>query len=651
MTSKCYSRKSDFLQEVSVSRSVIENYVPPPIVLKSSSRSATFRSKGNKLFHDKRFSDAILLYNLSILSAEFAQDSETSVEAGLSLSNRAMCLFHLGLVGQAISDLEAADVVGYPDRHKLQKKRTLYQSQLTCKQHQKDSARADRKPADEPAYTVFQTQDAGRGLKASRDIKSGELILADHAFAAMLDAEHLDSFCYKCLKKIAHQQVFPCVSCTQVRYCSLTCSKTSFQSSHKYECRYLDLLNRSLSLNSSSKLLSMRIILSSHPKDVLNDEECISEENNLLLSKEYATLMKLVDHEKDCQTWDKDTAFLTAFIVHMHPGFQDLDEAQQLLLASRLQKHARQTKWNAMSVSHRSLTPSDFEPEVNNLREDVIGIGLFFTQLLINHSCDPNIQTCGFDGDTVFLQAIKDIREGDEILNSYGMFSKWQAFELRQSYLKENYRFSCLCSACSVEKEPLIRAYKCPAGNCNGPVVKDSCLLCNRVITLTEENKIKESVIQANQALSAGIKFLNEYLSEGEENGQKVALMEKIFWESFQKVRKNLYRDHRDVVMTMDTICSFYLRTGVSENSDRGLESAQRLLRDTKRVFDEDVHLFNTCVKVMESLKLFSGSGNNRKELEDVATNARLLVQKILPEKSEEATTLRTYLDSVLHEE
>lgn len=558
------------------------------------------------------------------------------LEASLSMSNRGMCYYHLGLVEQALHDLQAAESLGYPDEIKINKRRSLYTSRLA---KMPKPRQLNRSPPKDPPYTVFLSQDSGRGLKATRTIKSGELIIADPAYVSLLELDRLDSFCYHCLRKIQHQQIFPCISCTQVRYCSMNCSREGF-TVHRYECGYLDLIKENLSPNSAAKLLSMKIILSSDPSQVLSNDAI--ENNNLAPTNDYSNMMRLVDHECDGHILNREAAFLTSLIMSQHEGYKYLDPDCQLVLANKLLKHARQIKWNAMSISHRSLTSADFDPEVMDLREDLIGVGIFFTQLLINHSCDPNIQTCGFDGNRVYLQAIKNIDSGEEILNSYGMFSKWQPYDYRQSYLKENYNFCCNCSACRYRKEPLIRSYKCLAVNCNGPVVHQKCLLCSRLMTKEQELLIKQEIVSANRAISAGVKFLNEYLYEEEEDRNKFTIMERMFWDSYKRLRKHLYRDHRDVIMTMDTICSFYLRTNVTESKEAATDCAKRLLRDTRRVFDEDVHLFNTILKVMHCLSAFTPRVETEEvdDLKRIADEAQTLISKILPCESHEFQTL-----------
>ena len=585
----------------------------------------------------------------AILNGPFDTTLGTKSEAtALAVSNRSLCYFHLNQTEQAIQDVQAALDLGHPDQQKLEKRKASY----------KKSYEGDKWRRDEPVnpisipFEVFKTKYSGRGLRALRDIKTGEFLLVDESYACILDVERFDSFCYGCLRKIHHQQMFPCVSCTQVRYCSLSCSLQSWnQGGHSYECKFIELIKeRTGNINVSAKMLSLKILFCNDIQDVLKQNH--SQDEELDLGTGYETLMKLVDHEKDSDPKNPYTAFMVAFLLERKKEIRaKISSTFDLIkVADRIMKHTRQTKWNAMSVSHRSLTDSDFNPEIKVLREDLIGIGMFFRQLLINHSCDPNIRTAKFSGNKVYLQAIKDISREEEILNSYGMFSKWQSYQERTSYLKENYCFDCECQSCSQQKEPLIRSFLCPdKDTCKGAVVNNVCVSCGRKLSEDEVRHIKSEMIASNQMISFGYKLLSEYLEEGDDDEKKLVMVEKVLTEAYDKLRKVLHPDHRDVIMTLDSICSFYLRTEFKDRSEVAISKALDLLTDTTRVFNEEVHLFNTYIKAIECFRVFSKRDDeqNWKRATSLIKEATSLLLFILPADSQELIHYRLYFDEI----
>jgi hypothetical protein len=394
-------------------------------------------------------------------------------------------------------------------------------------------------------------------------------------------------------------------------------------------------------------MLSLKIHFINDIKDILKEDH--SREDDVDLGSGYATLMKLVDHEKNSDPKNPHSAFMVAFLMERKEEVKLAlrTKEDKLKVADRLIKHARQTRWNAMSISHRSLVESDFDPDIKVLREDIIGIGIFFKQLLINHSCDPNIRTAKFSGNKVYLQAIKDISKGEEILNSYGMFSKWQSLQERKSYLKENYCFDCQCQSCCNEVEPLIRAYLC--SNCKGAVINSRCLSCRRGLTDDEVNDIKGQMIASNQTISYAFKLLSRYLEESDNDEKKLIVIEKMLNESYDKLKKVLYPDHRDIIMTLDAICSFYIRTEFRSRSAVAISRTLDLLSETIRVFNEEVHLFNAYLKAIECLKLFSKSDDieTAKRLKSLKKEATSLLDFIMPADAQEHLYYQQYFDKL----
>lgn len=80
--------------------------------------------------------------------------------------------------------------------------------------------------------------------------------------------------------------------------------------------------------------------------------------------------------------------------------------------------------------------------------QDRIGVYYHPYAALINHSCDYN-SVVGFDGEELFIKAIRPIRKDEQIFISY--IDTSEPFDARQSQLKERYYFKCRCSKCKQE--------------------------------------------------------------------------------------------------------------------------------------------------------------------------------------------------------
>ena len=72
---------------------------------------------------------------------------------------------------------------------------------------------------------------------------------------------------------------------------------------------------------------------------------------------------------------------------------------------------------------------------------------MYPTLALFNHSCDPCIVRYYVE-DHVVVQAIKNIRKGDEICENYGPIFFHSDKEDRVQRLEKQYWFRCECVAC-----------------------------------------------------------------------------------------------------------------------------------------------------------------------------------------------------------
>ena len=69
------------------------------------------------------------------------------------------------------------------------------------------------------------------------------------------------------------------------------------------------------------------------------------------------------------------------------------------------------------------------------------------TMAMFNHSCNPNMVRID-RGKFVIAAAITDIKEGEEVTDSYGSTFTEEEWEDRRAKLRKDFWFSCLCLAC-----------------------------------------------------------------------------------------------------------------------------------------------------------------------------------------------------------
>ena len=91
-------------------------------------------------------------------------------------------------------------------------------------------------------YEIYVSEEKGRGIKATKDFKVGNLILKAEPFAFVIFdhmAEHVCHFCFNMVVRDRQgqptTQLLRCSSCKFARYCSRECQKKAWPM-HKKEC-------------------------------------------------------------------------------------------------------------------------------------------------------------------------------------------------------------------------------------------------------------------------------------------------------------------------------------------------------------------------------------------------------------------------------
>ncbi|XP_066237831.1 histone-lysine N-methyltransferase SMYD3 isoform X3 [Saccopteryx leptura] len=83
-----------------------------------------------------------------------------------------------------------------------------------------------------------------------------------------------------------------------------------------------------------------------------------------------------------------------------------------------------------------------------NAEMQEVGVGLYPSMSLLNHSCDPNCSIV-FNGPHLLLRAIQDVEAGEELTICY--LDTLMTSAERQKQLRDQYCFSCDCSRCQTQ--------------------------------------------------------------------------------------------------------------------------------------------------------------------------------------------------------
>ncbi|CAI7611766.1 unnamed protein product [Penicillium discolor] len=260
----------------------------------------------------------------------------------------------------------------------------------------------------------------GNGLFATTDINPGEDVLhIKTPFVAVLDSPRLEDTCAGCFGKRQMEtgnELKACTGCRVVKYCDRACQSKDWKFAHSLECPIFKKVKPMVLPNNARALL--RIVLRT-ARNKYDSEE----------SKVFDGLETHINEISEIQG-QLDRINLTARAVKNYSG-TDVDEGTVASYAAKL------------DLNSFNLTTSMY---------DRIGLYMHPYAGLINHSCDYN-STVGFDGEELYVKAMRPIKKGEQIFISY--IDTTTPYDIRRNELKERYFFDCQCTKCEMGAETL----------------------------------------------------------------------------------------------------------------------------------------------------------------------------------------------------
>lgn len=311
----------------------------------------------------------------------------------------------------------------------------------------------------------------GRFAVATRDIEVGQFICVEKPIVSRILPEYMGSNCAHCFKSM--KAPLPCPVSTQFMFCSYDCRKKALDTYHPYEARISDFFTASGM--SIICYLGYRAITSKPLKFFLDNKDKFQEHNEQsgiskgkvtkYLSEDYGNLFNLVTHHNERKVGDvfHRAMFAVMFLrclkkfgyfgpdrTDISPENDDLSE-DELFMGTLINHFLEVLQFNAHEVAQFEMMTKNREEGASS---NYIGAGVYPTLAMFNHSCDPSIVRFYVE-DVVCVQAIKNIRKGEEVCENYGPIFFHSNREERQKQLKTQYWFECQCLACT-EDWPLM---------------------------------------------------------------------------------------------------------------------------------------------------------------------------------------------------
>jgi len=247
----------------------------------------------------------------------------------------------------------------------------------------------------------------GRVMVAARDIDQGEMIFSEEALVKGPNHTITTPHCLECLKELEEGVV--CSDCGWP-VCNAECSAGP---NHQIECKVLTANREKIDQEAMKErnalywpISALRVLLKA--------------KNN---PEDWAVVQKMLGHREkhtEKETWHLYKRFLVDFIRDSC-GLGDTFTQEE--------------------VEHVSGMI-----DVNSIRVDRNGHGVYMTTAIMSHSCIANTKTIWNEDETVDVRAVLPIKRGFEITKNY--VNSFLTTQKRQELLQDGWYFRCKCLRC-----------------------------------------------------------------------------------------------------------------------------------------------------------------------------------------------------------
>lgn len=207
----------DYISNLLTANELFPNYERLNLlkIAKSDEMATKHRLRGNELFRDRKYFQALCAYNESLCFAR--PDSEA---IGLGFANRSAVFLEIGEFGRCRKNIELAKRFKYPEKnfYKLDKREQSCPETNNLKPEECDSLHLTLKPNRKYPFIadclkMKRNVNFGRHIVTNSELKTGEVIAIEPSFSALLLPSCLAKRCTNCLGQF-QLDLLPCPRCT-----------------------------------------------------------------------------------------------------------------------------------------------------------------------------------------------------------------------------------------------------------------------------------------------------------------------------------------------------------------------------------------------------------------------------------------------------
>nr|ABK56990.1 hypothetical protein GIP_L1_00040 [Glyptapanteles indiensis] len=318
------------------------------------------------------------------------------------------------------------------------------------------------------ALAVEFSEQYGKHVRATRDIKVGEVLSVNEGYATVLMLDKTYTHCAHCLKQT--WSAIPCNFCIYAVFCGEDCRREAWKGYHEVECRVTGPMV-AMEMNHMA-LMALRLLVSvvkqagdlQALKDLLTGIDSLTGKGlavviDSLDGSKYASVYTLARNTERRSVPDLFGRSLNAaYITYLLATESSMLGEQLKGGLTEVSSHPWATFAGGLIMRHLQIIPSNVtEDNLDQLPIDRAA-ALMPLYSLFNHSCNPMVDRRSF-GKKIAMIAISPIKKGEQIFDNYGQHYAITLKAKRRQKLLQQYHFTCSCQACT-ESWPLYGSYK-----------------------------------------------------------------------------------------------------------------------------------------------------------------------------------------------
>ncbi|XP_074659911.1 protein-lysine N-methyltransferase SMYD4-like [Tubulanus polymorphus] len=526
-------------------------------------------------------------------------------------------------------------------------------------------------PAATSRIKVKIDSKTGRSLIAADDLRAGDNLIIEEPYVSTQLLKFERERCHHCYAVTKYP--VPCNQCSRVVYCSKECQMESWHQYHYIECQILYILYETGLAHLCSRLViktGIPYLKKFHERlksgssstaapgftedgKYLNDYEAVysllthTEKLNVddlfYYSMTAVLLTSLVKRRGFFDTnvaqtnSQNQTASSTDGNQHLNSGRAQLHDDEQpvftdfeIFVGGLMLRHFQQFICNAQAITN--VTPdttndkhSMMEGYVYDVSEKRIGVGIYPTASLMNHSCQPTV-LCSYQGKKLIVRCTEKTRKGCDVFNCYGPHYKRMNTEQRRQILREQYYFECQCTACMNDMSAATW-HMLACVKCSGPIVDLVCNECKHRIDADEKDN---RLLAASEPMEKASDLVDQ---------RRFAEALDYLKKNYDFVKKSFYKYNRSLGSYEDLLSLCYIEDNSYYNPCLSLEHLGRSLAIVEQNFGRRSleYAKELCNKLIPIL----GCSGRYADLLKTIDEALEILNVFCPENDEEIVELK----------